>query len=150
MNTRDANYVIAALNEIASLVCALAADVEARAWEGIEDHAEASGVRPLAAAQLADQANHAQASNGQQPVAQQCSEQEAASTTTAKKKNKSDEPVVSLEQVRGILAAVSAQGYTDEIRALIEAAGAHRLSKVDPAKYAWLLEQAEGISHAAE
>lgn len=56
MNVAQANSVINALNHVAELVTALAADVEAAAWEGVEDHAGMSGTRPIAAAQLAQPA----------------------------------------------------------------------------------------------
>ena len=113
---------------------ALAADVEAAAWEGIEDHAGMPGARPIAAAQLAQPAlADAVAEHGQQTT--QPTPQQAA-------------PAVSLEQVRGILAELSATGKTAQARQLILDAGAERLSDVAPAKYSWLLEQAKGLSDA--
>lgn len=130
MNVAQANSVINALNHIAELVTALAADVEAAAWEGVEDHAGMSGTRPIAAAQLAQPALEAAVAEQDKQVAQQ------ADLT----------PVVSLEEVRGVLAELSSSGKTAQVRQLILDAGAERLSDVDPAKYVWLLDQAKGLS----
>lgn len=49
------------------------------------------------------------------------------------------------EQVRGILAAKSAQGHGDEIRALLGKFGAKQLKQVDPSDYAALVAEAETI-----
>lgn len=130
MNVAQANSVINALNHIAELVTALAADVEAAAWEGVEDHAGMSGTRPIAAVQLAQPALEAAVAEQDKQVAQQ------ADLT----------PVVSLEEVRGVLAELSSSGKTAQVRQLILDAGAERLSDVDPAKYVWLLDQAKGLS----
>ena len=130
MNVAQANSVINALNHIAELVTALAADVEAAAWEGVEDHAGMSGTRPIAAAQLAQPALEAAVAEQDKQVAQQ------ADLT----------PVVSLEEVRGVLAELSSSGKTAHVRQLILDAGDERLSDVDPAKYVWLLDQAKGLS----
>lgn len=55
-------------------------------------------------------------------------------------------PVVSLEEVRGVLAELSSSGKTAQVRQLILDAGAQRLSDVDSGKYGWLLDQAKGLS----
>ena len=49
------------------------------------------------------------------------------------------------EQVRGILAAKSAKGHGDEIRALLGKFGAKQLKQVDPSDYAALVSAAESI-----
>lgn len=49
------------------------------------------------------------------------------------------------EAVRGILAAKSAKGYGDEIRALLKKYGAKQLKQVDPSDYAALVKDAEAI-----
>ncbi|MDR6938674.1 hypothetical protein [Arcanobacterium hippocoleae] len=139
MNVSDANYVIAALNQVAELVTGLAVDVERLAWEGFEDHAGMSGARPIAAAQLAQPAlEEAVAEYG-------ATHSQAPEPTPAPAPEPTPKPV-SLEQVRGVLAALSSQGLTVKVRELIVAAGADRLSAVDPAKYSWLLEQAKGLA----
>lgn len=51
--------------------------------------------------------------------------------------------VLSLEDVRGVLAQKSAEGHTAEIQALIRGYGASRLSEVSPEHYAELLQKAE-------
>ncbi|MGJ9627386.1 hypothetical protein ACRQGT_00970 [Actinotignum sp. GS-2025c] len=136
MNVTQANSVISALNHVAELVTALAADVESAAWEGFEDHAGMSGARPMAAAQLAQPAlSDAVAEHGRQP-------------TQSTPQPTPPPPVVSLEQVRGVLAELSSAGKTAQVRQLILDVGAQRLSDVDPGKYGWLLDQAKGLSDA--
>lgn len=136
MNTAQANSIIAALNHVAELVTGLAADVEDAAWEGFEDHAGMSGARPIAAAQLAQPALEAAVVEHAQQTAQPTPQQAEPA------------PVVSLEEVRGVLSELSSTGKTEQVRQLILDAGAERLSDVDPAKYGWLLEQAKGLSDA--
>lgn len=52
---------------------------------------------------------------------------------------------VTLEEVRAALAEKSHEGFTAEVRALLLKYGASKLSEIDPAKYAALLEDAEGL-----
>lgn len=132
MNVTQANSIIAALNHVAELVTALAADVESAAWEGFEDHAGMSGVRPITAAQLAQPALADAVAEDDQQTTQPTPQQAA--------------PAVSLEEVRGVLAELSSAGKTAQVRQLILDAGAQRLSDVEPAKYGWLLDQAKGLS----
>lgn len=55
---------------------------------------------------------------------------------------------MSLARVRGVLAGLSSQGLTEQVRELIVATGADKLSTVDPAKYGWLLTKARELSDA--
>lgn len=57
-------------------------------------------------------------------------------------------PAVTIEQVRGVLAALSQNGMTADVRALLQKHGADKLSGIDPAKYGLLLADAEVLSHA--
>jgi len=52
---------------------------------------------------------------------------------------------ITLEQVRAVLAEKSRDGHTAEVRALLEKHGAAKLSQIDPANYASLLADAEGL-----
>lgn len=133
MNVTDANKHIAALNRIAEGVTMLAAAIEETAWGSFEDHAEMPGARPIAAAGLA-----------QPDLEQAAAEYEAAHQPTHEP---APEPV-SLAQVRGVLAGLSSQGLTEQVRQLIVATGADKLSAVDPAKYGWLLAKAKELSDA--
>ena len=54
-------------------------------------------------------------------------------------------PVPSFEEVRGLLAAKSAAGCRTQVLALIRSCGAEKLSEVDPAHYAELMEAAAGL-----
>lgn len=137
MNVTDSNKHIAALNRIAEGATMLAAAIEETAWEGFEDHAGMPGVCPIAAAQLAqpaleEAAAEYEATNQETPEPQPDPAPESGS--------------VSLAQVRGVLAELSSQGLTEQVRELIVATGTDRLSAVDPAKYGWLLEQAKELA----
>jgi len=52
---------------------------------------------------------------------------------------------ITLEQVRAVLADKSQAGFTDEVRGLLEKHGAAKLSQIDPANYAALMADAEGL-----
>lgn len=58
----------------------------------------------------------------------------------------SPEPVLTLEQVRAVLADKSRQGHTAEIRSLLQKYGAAKLSQIDPANYKALLADAEVLT----
>ena len=55
------------------------------------------------------------------------------------------EPALTLEDVRVVLAEKSRKGYTAQIRALLQKYGAVKLSGVDPANYEALLQDVEGL-----
>lgn len=133
MNVTDSNKYILALNRIAEGVTMLAAAIEETAWEGFEDHAGMLGSRPIAAAELA------------QPDLEEASAEYEATHQQAPEPVPELEPV-SLEDVRGVLAGLSSQGLTEQVRELIVATGADKLSAVDPAKYGWLLDRAKEIA----
>ena len=136
MNITQANNVIVALNRVAELVTALAADVESAAWQGLEDHAGMPGTRPIAAAQLAQPALEAAAAEHDQAQAEDSAQVETPDLA------------LSLEDVRAVLSDLSSQGLTKQVRQLILDAGADRLSEVDPANYGWLLTRARGLADA--
>lgn len=74
---------------------------------------------------------------------------ELFSTTTAVDETQESEPVsppepvLTLEQVRAVLADKSRMGFTAEIRALLQKYGAAKLSGIDPAHYKALVADAE-------
>ena len=51
-----------------------------------------------------------------------------------------------LEEVRAILAEKSREGFTAQLRELLQKYGASRLSEVDPAHYEALIADVEGLS----
>lgn len=59
-----------------------------------------------------------------------------------------NEPPLTLEQVRAVLAEKSRNGHTAEIRTLLRKYGAAKLSLVDPAHYKNLLRDAEVLPDA--
>lgn len=61
-------------------------------------------------------------------------------TTTA-------EPVLTLEEVRAVLAEKSRNGYTAEVRSLLQKYGADKLSGIDPVQYKALLADAEVLGN---
>lgn len=52
---------------------------------------------------------------------------------------------ITLEQIRAVLAEKSHDGFTAEIRGLLEKYGADKLSKINPVNYAALLADAEEL-----
>ena len=138
MNVTHANKIVQAINTIVTGYTALSRAIEDLAWESFEDHAGMPGERPVAALQLAqpaleDAADECQATHQQAPPEPAKAEER--------------EPV-SLEQVRAVLAKLSQAGHTAQVSELIQAAGASKLSEVDPSKFGQLLEQAEAIADA--
>jgi len=71
-----------------------------------------------------------------------------AAKNTAKKEAKAakqepEEKVLTLEEVRAVLAEKSRSGHTEEVRALLNKHSADKLSEIDPAEYPALLAEAE-------
>jgi len=59
-----------------------------------------------------------------------------------------DKPTpLTLEQVRAVLADKSRDGYTADVRALLEKYGAAKLSEINPSEYAALLAEAEVLGN---
>lgn len=54
---------------------------------------------------------------------------------------------ITLEQVRGVLAEKSRDGFTKEVKSLIQSFGANRLSDVKESDYPSLLEKARELTH---
>jgi len=63
------------------------------------------------------------------------------------KTDKANEPDISLEKVRMVLAEKSQLGYTAEVRGIIGKYGADKLSAVDKAYYADILKDAEVLGN---
>ncbi|MBS4761202.1 rRNA biogenesis protein rrp5 [Carnobacteriaceae bacterium zg-ZUI252] len=59
----------------------------------------------------------------------------------------SESKKITLEDVRAVLADKSRLGFTKEIKAIITACGATKLSDVNPQDYPTLLKKAEGLGH---
>ena len=57
------------------------------------------------------------------------------------------EKPASLAEVRALLAEKSRDGFTTEVRAIIVAHGANKLSEIDPSEYASVMKEAEGIGN---
>ena len=66
----------------------------------------------------------------------------AAAAPTAK--------AVTLEQVRAVLAEKSHDGFTEQVRGLLQKYGAQKLSAIDPGRYANLLRDAEELNDAGK
>lgn len=54
---------------------------------------------------------------------------------------------VPLEKVRGVLAEKSRDGFTAEVREIMQSFGAERLSEIDPAQYEAVLKKAEVLGN---
>ena len=70
-------------------------------------------------------------------------EPEADAAPTAKE----PEPVLAFEDVRAILADKSREGFTAQIRDLLQKYGAKKLSEVDAKHYKALIADVEGLSN---
>jgi len=58
---------------------------------------------------------------------------------------KSSEKRVTLEQIRAVLAEKSHDGFTAEVRGLLEKHGAKKLSEIDPSEFSTLFAEAEAL-----
>ena len=56
-------------------------------------------------------------------------------------------PAITLEQVRAVLAEKSHDGYTSEVRTLLQKHGADKLSLIDPSEYESLMKDAEALGN---
>lgn len=74
-------------------------------------------------------------------------EAEQTETPVSAKEMEPKAKTVTLEEVRAALADKSQQGFTAEVRALLEKRGATKLSEVDPAEYPALLKEAETLGN---
>ena len=54
---------------------------------------------------------------------------------------------IPLEKIRSVLAEKSRDGYTAEVRAIIQSFGAERLSEIDPADFEAVLKKAEELGN---
>lgn len=72
---------------------------------------------------------------------------EMFSSASEEKPAVSAEPVLTLEEVRAVLADKSRQGYTAQVRSLLQKYGAQKLSGVDPCSYKALLQDAEVLGN---
>ena len=73
---------------------------------------------------------------------------EAFSTNAPAEEAPAAESVLTLEEVRAVLAEKSRKGHTAEIRSLLQKYGADKLSKIDPSNYKALLADAEVLDNA--
>lgn len=78
-------------------------------------------------------------SGGEETSAEKVSPSETQSKATPKPKH------ITLEQVRAVLAEKSRSGHTEDVRVLLEAHGANKLSEIDPKEYPTLLAEAAKI-----
>ncbi|WP_067783094.1 hypothetical protein [Actinomyces vulturis] len=148
MNVRSANKLIHGLNLMAEAATTIGAALEEIAWDGIEDHAGMSGVRPIAAARLETPASVTEAAEElpmEDPPAEEPKSQAVQDTPTEAPVVESAAPVLSLDDLRGQLADISHAGHTDQVRDLIRQTGVEKLSEVVPEHYGWLLAKAREL-----
>lgn len=80
-------------------------------------------------------------------IAEWLSSQFISDDSTAVEK-KEAKPVLTLEEVRTVLAEKSRNGFTSEIKELLKKYGASKLSEVDPKNYEALLKDTEELNNA--
>lgn len=139
MGMDKTNRVIDSLNTAAAALLDIAQAIHDEAWDGIEDEYSLKGPRPNPVLEVI----WPKTTHTEQPPAEP--QTETAVETLAQAPGVKP---VELAQVRSVLAGLSQAGFTDRVRELIQAAGANRLSEVDPDKYGWLLEQAKQVQNA--
>ena len=64
-------------------------------------------------------------------------------TVTEEQSKTAEEKVLTLEEVRAVLAEKSRAGFTDQIREILVKHGAEKLSAVNPSEYEALLKEVE-------
>ena len=67
----------------------------------------------------------------------------AGDNPPVEEKTEKEEPVITLEQVRAVLADKSRSGHTAQVRDIIRKFGADKLSGIDTKDYAAVLKEAE-------
>ena len=60
-----------------------------------------------------------------------------------KEDNNKEEKILTLEEVRAVLAQKSKEGFTDKVKDLINYYGCHKLSEIDSKYYEEILEKAK-------
>lgn len=73
---------------------------------------------------------------------------EKANVEKPKEEPKVEKHAYTLEEVRKVLADKSRNGFTAQVKAIIEKYGATRLSEIDPTNYESVLKDAEEIGNA--
>ena len=68
---------------------------------------------------------------------------ELRSMFTAKEEPEVEEKEISFTELRSLCATKSRDGFTDQVRELIQATGAKKLSEVEPSHYAALYKKVE-------
>ena len=66
-------------------------------------------------------------------------------TPVSVKESEPSAKAITLEQVRAVLADKSQQGFTADVRTLLEKYDAPKLSQIEPASYAALMADAESL-----
>jgi hypothetical protein len=79
-------------------------------------------------------------------VEKPAAETQPAELQPAEKANAQKQP--SMEEVRAILADISRNGKTEDMKALLHKFGATRLSEIKPEDYTALIEAARGVADA--
>lgn len=74
--------------------------------------------------------------------------QEKTAPTPVPESEKPKTPAITLEKVRAALAQKSRDGYTEQIRELLQKYGSDKLSGIDPENYAALMADAGELGNA--
>ena len=76
-------------------------------------------------------------------VAEEVEEEKPTKKIT--RKTKKSEPAITLEDVRAALAAKAKEGFKDEVKNIINAHGADRVSTLDPVEYKSVMTEVEAL-----
>ena len=105
----------------------------------------ADSLQAVADAMMGNDAAEAELTTTKEPTESIKSGKTSAKKNTVKKAAKAEpeQKVLTLEEVRAVLAEKSRAGHTAEVKELLNKHGADKLSEIDPAEYAALLADAE-------
>lgn len=84
----------------------------------------------------------------EEPKAQEAEEKKEEPKTGTVEKKEEPKKKYTLEDVRKALSAKSGAGFTAEVRALLEKHGGSKLSAIDEAEYALIMEEVQTIGSA--
>lgn len=126
---KDMALLIEGLRRIGSDFTALADELEGK--PSVNDE-----VKPAIAAETTEESISEEAPE-QEPVQDVPTTKEAPTEPTA--------PVYAMSDVRKVLADKSRKGYTDKVKAILEAHGAEKLSALPESEYAAVVKEAEAL-----
>ena len=101
---------------------------------------EEAANKELEADQKADEGDTDTTDKGNTPSQEGTADKGSEAETTGEGEGDNEEPKYTLEEVRSKAAALQRAGSRELVKSVITAAGASKLTEVDPSKYNWMME----------